>query len=50
MPYDVAGIFKQAKAEVIGTFGNEFIVYDQNENLLFDEKFSCSGRSDTYPH
>ena len=34
MAYDVAGIFKQAKAEVIGTFGNEFIVYDQNENLL----------------
>ncbi len=34
MQNDVAGIFKQAKAEVIETFGNEFIVYDQNENLL----------------
>jgi len=32
--YDIAGIFKQAKAEVIGTFGNTFIVYDRNENLL----------------
>ena len=37
MAYDVAEIFKQAKAEVIGTFGNEFIVYDQNENLLSHE-------------
>ena len=34
MAYDVAGIFKQAKAEVIATFGNTFIVYDRNENLL----------------
>lgn len=34
MAYDIAGIFKQAKAEVIGTFGNTFIVYDHNENLL----------------
>jgi len=32
--YDIANIFKQAKAEVIGTFGNTFIVYDKNGNLL----------------
>ncbi len=34
MPYDIAGTFKQAKAEVIKTFGNTFVVYDKNENLL----------------
>jgi hypothetical protein len=34
VPYDTANIFRQAKAEVIETFGNTFIVYDKNENLL----------------
>lgn len=34
MPYNTAEIFKQAKAEVIATFGNTFIVYDKNENPL----------------
>lgn len=34
MGYDTANIFKMVKAEAIAAYGNTFIVYDKNGNLL----------------
>lgn len=34
MEFETANILKMVKAEAIATFGNTYIVYDRNENLL----------------